>query len=102
MEALLKESVTTGGDFCDRVVDIAVQVSNAVVVASFDTARQIGLQSVAFMDQDFLLVADTACMASYRGIQQLLDEELSSQDSSSTLELPTAAAAAAGGDPSGA
>jgi hypothetical protein len=97
MEALLRESIAMGGDFCGRVVDLAAEIANTIVLALLETAWHIGVESVTFMDLGFLLAADTACTASYQGIQQLLDNELSSQDSSSTIDLPAASAGATSG-----
>lgn len=91
MEGLLIEAVETGGDFCGRVVNIAVEVANKLVLASVDATQYIGLDSVMWLDQDFLLAADTSCTVAFRGMQKLLDGSIALQNSSSTIDLTAAA-----------
>jgi hypothetical protein len=91
MEALLREDIGTGGDFCGLVVDLAVEVANNVVLESFRMAKQIGLEAITFLHQDLLLLTDTACTVAHRGMQQLLSE-FASLNSSSTIDLSAAAA----------
>jgi hypothetical protein len=93
MGGLLRGEAEIGGDFCGLVVDLAVEVANNAALASFNAARSIGLQSATLLHQDIFLMADTACTAAYRGMQQLLDEEVLGLNSSFTIDLSAAAAA---------
>lgn len=90
---LLTETVQTGGDFCGRVVDLATEAANTALISSFNAAQYIGLQSATLLYDEFALAADTACTVAFRGIQQLLNEDVASQNSSSTIDLTAAAAA---------
>jgi hypothetical protein len=91
-EALLREDIGKGGDFCGLVVDLAVEVANTVVLASFSAAKQVGLEVIISLQQDLILTADSACSVAHRGMQQLLEGEVASMDSSSTIDLSEAAA----------
>jgi hypothetical protein len=95
MQGLLRQDIGTGGDFCGRVVDLAVEVSNYVVLESFHAAEHIGLEAITLLYQDLILSADSACTVAHRGMQQLLAGEVASMDSSSTIDLSAAAASAA-------
>jgi hypothetical protein len=99
MEGLLREEVETGGDICGLVVDLAVEVANYIVLASFNAAKQIGLESITLLGNHLLTTADSACTVAHRGMQQLLDAGLSSVQSSSTIDLSAAAAEHASGMP---
>jgi hypothetical protein len=87
IEGLLRKDIGTGGDFCGLVVDLAVRVANNVVLASFNAAKQIGLESITLLHQDLILPADSACTVAHRGMQQLLEGEVASMDSFSTIDL---------------
>jgi hypothetical protein len=91
MQGLLRDDIEKGGDFCRLVVDLAVEVSNNVVLESFSAAKQIGLKSMTLLFQDLVLSAESACTVAHRGMQQLLDGEVAAMDSSSTIDLSTAA-----------
>lgn len=97
MAQSLWEDIQTGRDLCGRVVDLAVEVSNTALLSSFDAARYIGLDGLNFLYEEFFFTADTACNAVFREIQELLDGEVASQNSSSTIDLD----AATGDDTSG-
>jgi hypothetical protein len=90
MEGLLREEAETGGDICGLVVDLAVEVANYIVLASFNAAKQIGLDSITLLGHHLLMSADSACTAAHRGVQQLLDAGVTSLDSSSTIDLSAA------------
>jgi hypothetical protein len=92
MEGLLREEAETGGDICGLVVDLAVEVANYIVLASFNAAQQIGLDSITLLGNHLLTTADSACTAAHRGVQQLLDAGMTSLHSSSTIDLSAAAA----------
>jgi hypothetical protein len=91
-DTLLREVVDTGGDICGLVVDLAVEVANYIVLASFNAAKQIGLDSITLLGHHLLTTADSACTAAHRGVQQLLDAGATSLQSSSTIDLSAAAA----------
>jgi hypothetical protein len=90
-DTLLREVVDTGGDICGLVVDLAVEVANYIVLASFNAAKQIGLDSITLLGYHLLISADSACTAAHRGVQQLLDVGVTSLHSSSTIDLSAAA-----------
>jgi hypothetical protein len=96
MVGLLRERVEIGGDFCNRVVDLAIETANAAVQGTLEAAQHVGLSSATFLNGGFLLAAETACAATYRGIQQMLDGELTSQKSSSTIDLDASTSGASG------
>jgi hypothetical protein len=96
-EMLSGADIEKGGDFCGRVVDLAVEVSNNIVLASFNTAKRIGLEAITLLYSDLIISADSACTVAHRGMQQLLDGAVATMDSSSTIDLSAAAAE----DPSG-
>jgi hypothetical protein len=97
MQWLLREEMQKGGDFCGLVVDLAIEVANNIVLESLSAAKQIGLEAMTMLYQDIVLSADSACTVAHRGMQQLLDGELASMDSSSTIDLSAGTA----GQPSG-
>jgi hypothetical protein len=92
MEGLLREEAETGGNICGLVVDLAVEVANYIVLASFNAAKQLGLDSITLLGHHLLTTADSACTAAHRGVQQLLDAGMTSLQSSSTIDLSAAAA----------
>jgi hypothetical protein len=91
MEGLLRDEVETGGDICGVVVNLAVEVANYAVLASFNAAKQVGLEAITLIHHDLLFSADSACTVAHRGMQQLLEGEVSSLNSSSTIDLSAAA-----------
>jgi hypothetical protein len=99
MRGLLRGEIGTGGDFCGLVVDLAIKSANIVVLALLNAAQKIGLEAIALTNQGFLLAADSACTAAYRGLQQLLDGEVASLNSSLTIDLSAAAAEHPSGTP---
>jgi cysteine sulfinate desulfinase/cysteine desulfurase-like protein len=89
---LLSEEIGKGGDFCGRVVKLAVEVANNIVLASFNTVQRIGLEVITLLHHDLIISADSACTVAHRGMQQLLDGVVASKDSSSTIDFSSAAA----------
>jgi hypothetical protein len=90
MEGFLREDIETGGDFCGLVVDLAFEVDNNIVLASYNAAKQIGLEAITLLHQDLILSADSACTVALRGMQQLLEGKLASMDSSARIDLSAA------------
>lgn len=94
---LLSEALEVGGNYCKRVVDMAVEAANSAVFLSLDAAERLGQSLAVFLENDLMVAADTACNAAYRGMQALLEGEEAGLDSSDTLDL----SAAASEDPKG-
>jgi hypothetical protein len=92
VKSLLKDEVETGGDICGVVVNLAVQVANHAVLASFNAAMQIGLEAITLNHHDSLFSADSACTVGHRGLQQLLEGKVASLNSFSTIDLSAAVA----------
>lgn len=88
MTGLLDENLKTGGSFCERVVDLAVEIADTTVLLSLDTARIMGQDSAAIIQSSSLFSADTACNAEHQRVQAQLDEHLLSQNSSRILTVP--------------
>lgn len=76
MIGLLEEDIKTGGSFCSRVVDLAVEVADAQVLLSFEASKSLGLESIAFLESSLLFIADTGCNAASRSAEALLDEHI--------------------------
>lgn len=89
---LLLESLDIGGGFCEHVVDLAIDAAHSAVFSTLAAAERMGLSAAAFVEQDVIDVADTACNAAFMGIQALLEGDRASQDSSSTIDLSAASA----------
>jgi hypothetical protein len=92
MEGLLQKESEKGGDICHLVVGLAIEVANDIVLESFRAAKQVGTEAMTLLYQDSVLLADSACTVAHRGMQQLLEGEVASLDSSSTIDLSAAAA----------
>ena len=92
MAGLLKEDVKAGGDFCRRVVDLAVEVADITVLLSLKASKSLGLESAASFVSSSLFAADTACNAESRSDQAQLDEVLTSTQGSSSYLVADASA----------
>lgn len=88
MAALLEEDIKTGGDFCTRVVDLAVEVADTTVLLSLNAAKSLGQDSVSFAESSSLFAAEIACYSEQQSAQAQLDEQQLSQDGSSILTVP--------------
>jgi hypothetical protein len=91
-EGLSRKDLETRGNLYDLIVDLAVEVANNEVLESFSMAKQIGIVAITCLHQDLLLSADTACTVGHRSMQQLLNSEIASLNSSSTIDIFAAAA----------
>ena len=89
---MLDRALDIGSNFCERVVDVAVEAANNAVFSSIDTAERLGLESAAVLQNELVVAADTSCNAAYRGIQMLMEGEQASMNSTSTIDLGAAAA----------
>ena len=89
---LLSEALDFAANYCEQVVDMAVEAANRAVFLSLNAAERLGQNAADFLENDIMVAADTSCNVAYRGIQSLLAGEQARLNSNGMLDLGAASA----------